>query len=216
MTVVVSKFWWYTCQWVYTTNKVKCIIIDAGLAQDFQLPSISVQFTTNHDRNESCIRCTFTDESISACVAIHFSASQLSRTNGLLSINILKIDRGINDLVASHCIRQEQLNLTHHTIMVFSYNGSIIGPAILLREKRINSIINEGKIHYNYDLQVHYVTYNCAGVVVLFLKIALPLGNTIMHEPNFQINYYYCYCSSCCLYRCISLIGGINEMLAFS
>ena len=124
------------------------IIIGAGLTQNFQprAPSIFVQFTTNHDRNESCIQCTFTDKLVSACVAIiHLSASQLSNTDGLLSLNVLKIDQETNYSVASRCIRQEHLNLTHHTIMVFSYNGSIIGPAILLNEKRMNLIINEGE-----------------------------------------------------------------------
>ena len=89
------------------------------------------------DRNESCIQCTFLEESILSCVAIiHASVSYLSSTNGLLAIDVVKIDREFNNSVASHCLKQEQLNLTNHVVTIFPYNGSIIiEPAIVLRKK---------------------------------------------------------------------------------
>lgn len=110
--------------------------------QTSEQPLVTVELTSVPDRNESCIQCAFSEWQISSCVAIiHMSASYLSSKNGLLAFNVIKIDREWNGTVASHCIKQEQLNLTNHVVTVFSYhNGSIVGPAIVLQKKKVRPI----------------------------------------------------------------------------
>jgi hypothetical protein len=164
--------------------------------RNYQQPLISVDLITDPDRNESCIQCIFLEESISSCVAIiHKSASFLSSTNGLLAIDVVKIDRELNNSVASHCLKPERLNLTNHVVTIFSYNGSIIiEPAIVLKKNN-----GGGKCHQTqqikpcmhvFDVLINLIlTYNCTGESVSSIKIDIVLltGDNLKIKCKFMV-----------------------------
>lgn len=79
---------------------------------------------------------------------VHETTSYLSVTSGLSTINIHKFDSESDNLVASGCLPQKQLNLTRHVVTVFAYNeedGLIVGPPVILQKKRFRSTNIKGK-----------------------------------------------------------------------
>lgn len=110
---------------------------------------IAVQLHHYPERNESCIQCTFLNSYLSSCVVIIQKTVSYFHLSGLSTIvDVHRFDSEIDgQMLASGCLQQNLLNLTHHVIVVFAYDVQtrmMVGPAVVLQRKRHESINTEG------------------------------------------------------------------------
>ena len=66
----------------------------------------------------------------------------------LSTVDVHRFDSERDDqLVASGCLEQNLLNLTHHVVVIFAYkNKLMVGPAVILQSKRHESTKTEGRL----------------------------------------------------------------------